>query len=94
MRAWWFTTRCRVRASSSSRGYFKDWERWEDLHKITVKTLTLGGDYDTMDPEDIRRMAELMPNATAAICPNGSHLAMWDDQAVYFEHLLKFLKSL
>jgi len=75
-------------------GYFKDWERWDDLHKITVKTLTLGGDYDTMDPADIRRMAELMPNATAAICPNGSHLAMWDDQAVYFDHLLKFLTSL
>jgi proline iminopeptidase len=75
-------------------GYFKDWERWDDLHRITVKTLTLGGDYDTMDPDDIRRMAALMPNATAAICPNGSHLAMWDDQAVYFEHLLTFLKSL
>jgi len=75
-------------------GYFKDWERWDDLHKITVNTLTLGADYDTMDPADIRKMAELMPNATAAICPNGSHLAMWDDQAIYFEHLLKFLKSL
>jgi proline iminopeptidase len=75
-------------------GYFKDWERWDDLHRITVKTLTLGAEYDTMDPKDIRRMAELMPNAESAICPNGSHLAMWDDQAIYFEHLLRFLRSL
>jgi proline iminopeptidase len=75
-------------------GYFKDWERWDDLHKITVKALTLGAEHDTMDPADLRRMAELMPNARAGICPNGSHLAMWDDQAVYFEHLLGFLKEL
>jgi proline iminopeptidase len=75
-------------------GYFKDWERWDDLHRITVRTLTIGARYDSMDPADIIRMAELMPNAESAICPNGSHLAMWDDQAVYFDHLLRFLKSL
>jgi proline iminopeptidase len=74
-------------------GTFKDWERWSDLHRITVKTLTLGAEHDTMDPEDIRKMAKLMPNATSAICPEGSHLAMWDDQAVYFEHLLGFLRT-
>jgi hypothetical protein len=32
-----------------------------------------------------------MPNATAAICPNGSHMALWDDQAIYFRHLLAFM---
>jgi proline iminopeptidase len=74
-------------------GTFKDWERWDDLHNIKVKTLTLGAENDTMDPEDIRRMATLMPNATSAICPEGSHLAMWDDQAIYFEHLLGFLRT-
>ncbi len=75
-------------------GYFKGWERWDDLHRITVKTLTMGAAYDTMDPEDIRRMAELMPNARAVICANGSHMAMWDDQAAYFEYFLEFLKEL
>jgi len=38
-------------------------------------------------------MAKMMPNAKAAICPNGSHLAMWDDQAAYFGHLLRFLAT-
>jgi proline iminopeptidase len=75
-------------------GTFKDWERWDDLHKITVRTLTLGAAHDTMDPEDIKKMASLMPNAISAICPNGSHLAMWDDQQAYFAHLLEFLRSL
>jgi proline iminopeptidase len=75
-------------------GNFKDWESWDRLHEITVKTLTIGAAHDTMDPEDLKRMATMVANGTSLICPNGSHLAMWDDQAVYFEGLLKFLKGL
>lgn len=75
-------------------GNLKDWERWDRLHEIRVRTLTMGATYDEMDPADMIRMAKMMRNATSAICPNGSHLALWDDQAVYFDHLLGFLKSL
>jgi proline iminopeptidase len=74
-------------------GNFKNWERWDRLHEIKVKTLTIGAEHDEMDPNDMRRMATLMPNANSAICPNGSHLCMWDDQAIYFDHLLGFLRS-
>lgn len=74
-------------------GNLKDWERWDRLHEIKVRTLTMGATHDEMDPDDIRQMARLMPNARAAICAHGSHLAMWDAQADYFDHLLQFLKS-
>jgi proline iminopeptidase len=74
-------------------GNMKDWERWDRLHEIKVRTLTLGATYDEMDPADIRRMATLMPNATAQICRTGSHLSMWDAQADYFAYLLAFLKQ-
>jgi proline iminopeptidase len=74
-------------------GNLKDWERWERLHEIRVKALTIGAQYDEMDPEDMKRMAALMPNASYAFCPNGSHLCMWDDQKVYFDHLLNFLDA-
>jgi proline iminopeptidase len=74
-------------------GNLKDWERWDRLHEIKVKALTIGATHDEMDPADMRKMATLMPNATSAICPNGSHLDMWDDQAIYFQHLLGFLRS-
>jgi proline iminopeptidase len=74
-------------------GNLKDWERWDRLHEIKVKALTIGSTYDEMDPDDMRKMAKLMPNATCANCPNGSHLDLWDDQAVYFQHLLDFLRS-
>jgi proline iminopeptidase len=75
-------------------GNMKDWERWDRLREIKVRTLTIGARYDEMDPEDMRRMARLMPNAVNAYCPNGSHLALWDDQAVYFRQLLRFLRTL
>jgi proline iminopeptidase len=74
-------------------GNLKDWERWDRLHEIKVRSLTIGARYDEMDPEDMKRMAALMPQGTNAFCPNGSHLCMWDDQEIYFHHLLEFLKS-
>jgi proline iminopeptidase len=74
-------------------GNLEDWERWDRLHEIKAKTLTIGAKYDEMDPKDMQKMASLIPNATYAYCPNGSHLCMWDDQAVYFKNLLQFLKT-
>jgi proline iminopeptidase len=74
-------------------GNLKDWERWDRLHEIRVKTLTIGAVHDEMDPADMQRMASLMPDAESAICPNGSHMCMWDDQAYYFERLVGFLKK-
>ncbi len=74
-------------------GNLKTWERWDRLHEIKVKALTIGAQHDEMDPEDMRKMAGLMQNASYAHCPNGSHLCMWDDQKVYFKQLLEFLRS-
>jgi proline iminopeptidase len=74
-------------------GNLKDWERWDRLHEIKVRALTIGATYDEMDPEDMKKMAKLMPNAINLTCINGSHLCMWDDQQAYFRGLIPFLKS-
>ena len=74
-------------------GNLKDWERWDRLHEITVPTLTIGAEHDEMDPQDMRRMATLFPHGQNLYCPNGSHLAFWDDQQVYFDGLIRFLKQ-
>jgi len=74
-------------------GNLKDWERWDRLHEIRTKTLTIGARYDEMDPKDMQKMATLVANGSYAYCPNGSHLCMWDDQAVYFRNLLQFLQT-
>ena len=74
-------------------GNLKGWERWDTLGRITTKALTIGARWDEMDPADMVRMAHLMPNAQSFVCPNGSHMCMWDDQAHYFANLLPWLKA-
>lgn len=73
-------------------GNFKDWDRWEDLHKINIPTLIIAGRHGTMNPDDIRRMGKLIPHARVVIT-EGSHLEMYDDQERYFREVVKFIKD-
>lgn len=74
-------------------GRLENWDRSADLNKIKVPSLTIGATYDTMDPEHMRWMSTQMPKGRFLLCPNGSHLAMWDDQEVYFEGLIRFIRD-
>lgn len=71
----------------------KDWDRSKDLNNITVPTLTIGGEYDTMDPKHMEWMATAFQNGRYLYCPNGSHLDMYDDQETYFNGLIQFIKD-
>jgi len=42
----------------------------------------------------MEKMSRLVQNGEYLYCPQGSHMAMYDDQEVYFSGVLKFLKSL
>ncbi len=70
------------------------WDRSAELSSITVPTLVIGSEYDTMDPAHMRKMSEQLPAGQYLHCPNGSHLAMYDDQQTYFAGLIEFLTSL
>lgn len=74
-------------------GNFKDWEMWDRLGNIKVPTLVIGGMYDEMNPEDMKNEGKLIPNSRTWLCPNGSHLSMYDDQQNYFAQLTNFLKE-
>ncbi len=74
-------------------GRLKYWDRSKDLPQIKVPTLTIGGQYDTMDPEHMKWMATQVQNGRSLICPNGSHCSMWDDQPHYFPGLIQFIKD-
>ena len=77
----------------SSSGKLEKWDRVADLGKITVPTLTIGGQFDTMDPKHMEKMAKLMPKGRYLHCPKGSHMSMYDDQATYFQGLVRFIKD-
>ena len=72
-------------------GKLVNWDRTADLGKIAVPTLTIGAKYDTMDPAHMEKMAGLVKRGRSLICPNGSHMAMYDDQKTYFDGLIKFI---
>jgi proline iminopeptidase len=71
-----------------------NWDRSEDLAAIEVPTLVIGAQHDTMDPAHMEKMAQRLPRGRYLHCPDGSHLAMYDDQRTYFAGLTDFLTSL
>ena len=44
-------------------------------------------------PRQMRWMADELPNARALDLPDGSHLAMYDDQQRYMDGLIRFLRD-
>ncbi len=70
------------------------WDRTGQLSSIKVPTLVIGARYDTMDPAYMEMMADRLPAGHYLYCPNGSHLAMYDDQQTYFAGLISFLHDL
>ena len=75
-------------------GKLEHWDRSGDLSEITAPTLVIGARYDTMDPMHMEWMAKQLPHGTYLYCPNGSHLALYDDQKAYFEGLIAFLRKI
>jgi len=74
-------------------GILADWDRTGDLAKIPVPTLVIGARYDTMDPAFMEMMSKRLPNGHYLYCPEGSHMAMYDDQATYMRGLTDFLRD-
>jgi proline iminopeptidase len=76
-----------------SSGILEKWDRTKDLHQIVVPTLMIGAKYDTMDPKHMQWMSSQVKKGHYLYCPNGSHLAMYDDQAIYMKGLIRFIKE-
>jgi proline iminopeptidase len=70
------------------------WDRTGELATVEVPALVIGARYDTMDPAHIEMMSERLPRGRYLYCPEGSHLAMYDDQETYFAGLIDFLSGL
>lgn len=74
-------------------GRLLTWDRKADMARIQVPVLSIGGAHDTMDPEHMAWIAKAVPNGSFVLCPNGSHMSMWDDQPTYFKGLLDWMKT-
>jgi proline iminopeptidase len=79
---------------SSPDATLAHWDRTAELATIDVPTLVIGARHDTMDPAYMEMMAGRLPRGRYLYCPDGSHMAMYDDQQVYFTGLIGFLHDL
>lgn len=74
-------------------GRLEKWDIKDRLKEIKVPTLTVGAKFDTMDPDHMKWMSTQVQNGSYLYCPEGSHLAMWDDQKHFYPGVIKFIKD-
>lgn len=74
-------------------GRLAHWDIKNRLHEIKVPTLMVGAQYDTMDPKAMEEQSKLVQQGRYLYCPNGSHLSMWDDQQVFMNGVIQFIKD-
>lgn len=74
-------------------GRLAQWDIKARLHEIAVPTLMVGARYDTMDPKAMEEQSRLVQNGDYLYCPNGSHLAMWDDQQVFMKGVISWIRK-
>ena len=72
-------------------GSLAKWDIKNRLKEIAVPTLMIGAKYDTMDPKAMEEQSKMVQKGSYLYCPNGSHLAMWDDQKVYMKGVIEFI---
>ena len=69
------------------------WSRFDDLASIEVPPWSSGLAMTRWIPGK-EKMAKRLPRGRYLYCPEGSHLAIYDDQRTYFSGLVDFLRSL
>jgi proline iminopeptidase len=74
-------------------GTLASWDITDRLKEIKVPTLMVGAKFDTMDPKAMEKQSKVVQRGRYLYCPNGSHLSMWDDQQVFMDGVIKFIKN-
>jgi proline iminopeptidase len=74
-------------------GRLATWDIKNQLKNISVPAMMIGAKYDTMDPKAMEEQSKMVQHGSYLYCPNGSHLAMWDDQKVYMNGVINWIKQ-
>lgn len=74
-------------------GRLTNWDIKNRLKEIKIPTLMVGAKFDTMDPKAMEEQSKMVQNGRYLYCPNGSHLCMWDDQKIFMDGVIKFIKD-
>jgi proline iminopeptidase len=74
-------------------GNLATWDIKARLKEIKIPTLMIGAKHDTMDPKAMEEQSKLVQKGRYLYCLNGSHLAMYDDQKIFFDGVIKFIRD-
>jgi proline iminopeptidase len=74
-------------------GRLANWDIKDRLKEIRVPALMIGAKHDTMDPGAMEKQSKMVQKGHYLYCPNGSHLAMWDDQRVFMAGVIQFIQD-
>lgn len=80
--------------TASFSGRLATWDIKNRLHEIQVPTLIVGAKYDFMNPDHMKWMSTQVQHGRYLYCPDGSHLAMWDDQQHFYPGIIQFIRDL
>jgi len=56
--------------------------------------LAIGAEFDTMDPEAMKTIAENVQKGSYLFCHNAGHMAMFDAPDTYYPGIISFVKGL
>jgi proline iminopeptidase len=74
-------------------GRLLNWDIKGRLKEIRIPTLMVGAKYDTMDPKAMEEQSKMVQQGSYLYCPNGSHMCMWDDQKIFMDGVIRFIKD-
>lgn len=74
-------------------GRLAKWDIKDRLKELAIPTLMIGAKHDTMDPKAMEEQSKMVQKGRYLYCPNGSHLAMWDDQQVFMTGVIRFIND-
>jgi len=74
-------------------GRLEHWDIKNRLKEIYIPTLMVGAKWDTMDPKAMEEQSKTVQHGSYLYCPNGSHMCMWDDQKIFMDGVIKFIKD-
>jgi len=75
------------------RGVLCDWNREEDIQRITAPALLLVGEFDLAAPSDVSAMAARMPRATFAELLGAGHLEFVDAAEGFLAHFSAWIRE-
>jgi proline iminopeptidase len=74
-------------------GRLLNWDIKNRLKEIKTPTLMVGAKHDTMDPKAMEEQSKMVQKGRYLYCPNGSHLSMYDDQKVFMDGVIGFIRD-